>query len=186
MRNITQVRYGMVHGRFQPFHNGHWEYTKRALERCSHLLIGITNPDPSVTVQEEGDPQRHLPESNIFTFFERMTMIKAVLVDEGVNLGRVHIIPFPIHHPQRWRFYFPEETVQFIRVFSEWGKQKVKRLEAMGLKVEILDAGAPKELSATEVRNRIWNGGEWEPLVPPGVARVLKELTALRNQRDVA
>lgn len=35
-------RYGMIHGRFQPFHNGHWQYARAALARCDVLIIGIT------------------------------------------------------------------------------------------------------------------------------------------------
>lgn len=45
------VRYGMIHGRFQPFHNGHLEYALAALSRCSHLIVGITNPDPSTVIE---------------------------------------------------------------------------------------------------------------------------------------
>ena len=52
-------RYGMVHGRFQPFHVGHLEYALTALHRCEHLIVGITNPDPSLVVAESTDPQRH-------------------------------------------------------------------------------------------------------------------------------
>jgi nicotinamide-nucleotide adenylyltransferase len=46
----------MVHGRFQPFHSGHLQYALAALQRCAHLIVGITNPDPSAIVQEQTDP----------------------------------------------------------------------------------------------------------------------------------
>ena len=36
----------MIHGRFQPFHNGHLDYLRGALARCDELFVGITNPDP--------------------------------------------------------------------------------------------------------------------------------------------
>ena len=135
-----RVRYGMVHGRFQPFHTGHLHYTLEALRRSEHLIIGITNPDPSETQVEETDAQRHTPEANPFTFFERQRMIRAALVDEAVELSCVSIVPFPIHTPQRWQYYCPKETVQFIRVFSEWGKEKVARFQEAGWPVEILDS----------------------------------------------
>jgi len=35
----------MIHGRFQPFHNGHLEYMRGAADRSDELWIGITNPD---------------------------------------------------------------------------------------------------------------------------------------------
>ncbi len=40
------ARYGMVHGRFQPFHLGHLEYTLKALACSQTLIVGITNPTP--------------------------------------------------------------------------------------------------------------------------------------------
>ena len=78
-----RVRYGMAHGRFQPFHRGHLEYVLAALARSEHLIVGITNPDPWQTRAEAADAQRHTPEANPFTFFERQRMIRAALHEAG-------------------------------------------------------------------------------------------------------
>ena len=179
-------RYGMIHGRFQPFHNGHWEYARAALTRCDSLIIGITNPDPSLVVPEATDSERHLPEANPFTFFERQQMIQATLVDANLPLSRVAIVPFPIHHPERWRYYCPAETIQFLRIFSAWGQQKLRRFEENGWRVEVLDEGSEKEVSGTEVRRHMQVGHGWEELVPPGVARVLREIGAVERLKKVA
>ena len=168
-------KYGMVHGRFQPFHNGHLEYTLKALARSRHLFIGITNPDPSTVVPESRDPHRHLPENNPFTFYERLMMIRAALAGEGRAADRFSIIPFPVHHPDRWRYYFPPQTVQFVRVFSEWGREKVARLRAAGWRVEMLDGGEEKAVSGADIRARLRCGADWEGLVPAGVARLVRE-----------
>jgi hypothetical protein len=40
----------------------------------------------------------------------------------------------------------------------------------------VLDEGAEKETSGADVRAAIREGGDWERLVPPGVARVLRSL----------
>jgi hypothetical protein len=40
--------------------------------------------------------------------------------------------------------------------------------------VVVLDEGAEKELSGADVRAAIRGGGNWESLVPPGVATLLK------------
>ena len=40
----------------------------------------------------------------------------------------------------------------------------------------ILDEGAEKALSGADVRDAMRSGGDWEPLVPPGVARVIRSL----------
>ena len=173
-----RARYGMVHGRFQPFHCGHLRYTLEALRRSRHLIIGITNPDPAETQAEAADTHRHTPEANPFTFFERQWMIRAALVEEAVELRRVSLVPFPIHAPERWAYYCPKETVQFIRVFSEWGREKVARLRAAGWQVEVLDPGATKQESGATVRRYLRQGHGWEQLVPRGVGAVLKQIQA--------
>lgn len=176
-----RARYGMVHGRFQPFHTGHLHYTLEALRRSEHLIIGITNPDPAETQREVTDMQRHTPEANPFTFFERQWMIRAALVEAAVELSRVSIVPFPIHAPERWSYYCPKETVQFIRVFSEWGRTKVSRFQAAGWPVDVLDPGATKQESGSTVRRCLAQGQGWEQLVPRGVNAVLKQIGAPRR-----
>jgi cytidyltransferase-like protein len=178
------TRYGMAHGRFQPFHCGHLQYTLAAASRCAHLLIGVTNADPSVILPEETDPERHRPEANLFTFFERQWMVRAALAEAGVDLARVSLAPFPIHHPDRWRFYCPPEAVQFLRVFSAWDLEKLQRFQKMGWRVEVLATGAVKDISGSEVRRRLRAGQGWEDLVPPAVAEVLREIGAMERLRQ--
>ena len=40
----------------------------------------------------------------------------------------------------------------------------------------MLDKGAEKEISGADVREALRAGGDWEPLVPPGVASLLRGL----------
>jgi nicotinamide-nucleotide adenylyltransferase len=167
---------GMVHGRFQPFHNGHLEYLKGAAERCDEVFVGITNPDPERIKAEASDPLRHLPESNPYTYVERLLMVKAAALDAGLELERVHVIPFPVNEPELWPAYVPEDVTQFIRLFSDWGGTKLDRLRDAGYEVLVLDEGTEKEISGAEVRAAMREGGDWESLVPPGVAAVLRGL----------
>jgi len=67
-------------------------------------------------------------------------------------------------------------VTQYLRLFSEWGGTKLERLREAGYEVVILDEGAEKELSGADVRAAIRDGGDWEGLVPLGVARVLRSL----------
>jgi nicotinamide-nucleotide adenylyltransferase len=166
----------MIHGRFQPFHRGHLEYLKGAAAHCEELFVGITNPDPERVLPEESDPLRHLPESNPFTYVERLLMIKAAAVDAGLDLSRLHVIPFPVNEPELWHAYVPEDVVQFIRLFSDWGGTKLERLREAGFEVVVLDEGAAKEISGADVRAAMRQGGDWESLVPKAVADVLKGL----------
>jgi cytidyltransferase-like protein len=170
------MRRGMIHGRFQPFHNGHLEYLRGAAARSEELWIGITNPDPARIKPEPSDPLRHLPESNPYTYAERLLMAKAAAADAGVELARVHVIPFPVNEPELWAAYVPRGVTQYLRLFSDWGGTKLERLRDAGYEVVVLDEGAEKEVSGADVREAIRDGGDWESLVPPGVARVLDDL----------
>ena len=163
----------MIHGRFQPFHNGHLEYLRGAAARSDHVFVGITNPDPRRVREEPSDPLRHLPESNPFTYTERLLMLEAVAEDEGV---RVSVIPFPVNEPELWRAYVPEGVTQYLRLFSEWGGTKLERMRDAGYEVVILDEGVEKGISGRGVREALSDGGDWEGLVPPGVARVIRSL----------
>lgn len=166
----------MIHGRFQPFHNGHLEYLKGAAARSEDVFVGITNPDPERIKPEASDPLRHLPESNPFSYVERLLMVEAAAADAGIDSRRVHVIPFPVNEPELWPAYVPDGVVQFIRLFSDWGGAKLDRLRFAGYEVVVLDEGAEKEISGADVREALRTGRDWEHLVPPGVAAVLKRL----------
>jgi cytidyltransferase-like protein len=173
---MTRVRRGMMHGRFQPFHLGHLEYMRAAASRSEELFVGITNPDPTRIRPEPSDPARHLPESNPWTYAERLLMVKAAAGDLGLDLACVHVIPFPVNEPELWPAYVPDGVTQYLRLFSEWGGTKLERLREAGYEVVVLDQGAEKEISGADVRAALREGSDWESFVSPGVARVIREL----------
>ena len=166
----------MIHGRFQPFHLGHLEYLRGAADRSDEVFVGITNPDPARIRPEPSDPLRHLTESNPWTYAERLLMVKAAARDLGLDLARVHVIPFPVNEPELWREYVPDGVTQFIRLFSDWGGTKLERLRAAGYEVVVLDEGAEKDVSGADVRAALRGGGDWASHVPPGVAEVIRSL----------
>src|SRR5205085_4879358 len=106
---------GMIHGRFQPFHNGHLEYLRGAAERSDEVFVGITNPDPARIKPEPADPRRHLPESNPYSYVERLLMVEAAAADAGIEAERLHVVPFPVNEPELWDAYVPRDVVQYIR-----------------------------------------------------------------------
>jgi nicotinamide mononucleotide adenylyltransferase len=163
----------MIHGRFQPFHNGHLEYLRGAAARSEVVFIGITNPDPARIKEEPSDPLRHLPESNPFSYVERLLMVTEVAQDEGIS---AHAIPFPVNEPELWAAYVPPGVTQYLRLFSHWGGTKLERMREAGYDVVVLDEGVEKGISGADVRAAMRADGDWEALVPPGVARVIKSL----------
>lgn len=172
---MTRASRGMIHGRFQPFHLGHLAYLRGAAERSDEVFVGITNPDPTRIRPEPSDLARHLPESNPWTYAERLLMVKAAARDLGLDLARVHVIPFPVNEPELWPSYVPDGVTQYLRLFSEWGGTKLERLREAGYEVVVLDEGAEKEISGADVRAALREGGDWESMVPPGVAQMIRE-----------
>jgi cytidyltransferase-like protein len=166
----------MIHGRFQPFHLGHLEYLRGAAERSDEVFVGITNPDPARIKPEPSDPLRHLPEANPWSYVERLLMVESAAADLGLDPASVHVIPFPVNEPELWPAYVPDGVTQFIRLFSGWGETKVERLRAAGYEVVVLDEGVAKGVAGAEVRALLRDGGDWEQLVPAGVARVIRSL----------
>ncbi len=168
---------GMVHGRFQPFHNEHLRYLQMAMEQSERLLIGLTNPDPSQTASDDRSLHRHTAEANPFTYYERQEMIARSLLSAGIRCEIFRCVPFPINFPERWRYYCPDSTVHFIRVFSDWEAGKAAALRASGYAVVELPHDG-KRVSGSEVRALIASGGAWEKLVPNSAVDVIKRAVA--------
>ena len=167
-------RYGMILGRFQPFHLEHLRYFRLVREQSERVIVGITNPDPSTILADESSEHRHLPEENPLTFMERLMMIQDTLRAEGYPMDRIYITPMPVHHPDRWRHYIPAGTVIFVIVYSDWERKKAERLRAAGYKVVEVDS-LKKGISGQQVRSLLRSNGKWEELVPPAVVRFIRQ-----------
>ena len=174
--HVETPSWGCVHGRFQPFHNGHLEYVLRARQRCARLIIGITAADPAAVRKENASPHRHEPASNPFTYFERLQMIQDTLLAEGLNPSAFAIVPFPIQDPGLIGHYVPKGTTQFVRVYSSWEEEKARRLRDEGFPAVVLDSGEEKKVSGSEVRRLMREGLPWEHLVPRSAAEVVRWL----------
>jgi nicotinamide mononucleotide adenylyltransferase len=103
-------------------------------------------------------------------------MVKAAARGAGLDLGRVHVIPFPVNEPELWPAYVPDGVTQYIRLFSEWGGTKLDRFRDAGYEVVVLDEGIEKGVSGADVREALRTGGDWEAFVPAGVADVIRSL----------
>lgn len=172
---------GMVHGRFQPFHLGHLEYCLEAAERCSWLVVGLTNPDPERTQSEPADPDRGSPDANRFPYHVRCRMVRDALLDAGLAAGAFMIVPFPISEPHLWSHYVPPTAVHFLRVHSSWGDVKLARIRETGYRAVDLSGGRSKQVSGTEVRRRLDTSQGWEELVPPAVVPLVRAAVSSRG-----
>ncbi|MDH3346772.1 MAG: nicotinate-nucleotide adenylyltransferase [Desulfobulbaceae bacterium] len=169
---------GVIHGRFQVLHNDHIRYLLEGKRRCSHLIIGITNPDPSLTKTDAADTLRSSEQSNPLTYYERYRLVRAAMGESGVPEEQFSIVPYPINLPNIYCYYVPMDAVFFLTIYDEWGERKMQMFQDLGLKVEVMWRRTPatKGLSAGDIRARMAQGEEWESFVPSVVAEILKEL----------
>src|SRR6266702_2774642 len=98
---------GSAHGRFQPFHLGHLEYVLAAKDRCAFLWIGITKFDITASALNPLCTHREQPENNPLTYYERLKMITAALLECGVGRERFGFVPFPIETPLSLPSFLP-------------------------------------------------------------------------------
>lgn len=182
---------GVIHGRFQILHNDHLRYLLAGKARCRHLVVGVTNPDPSLTRPEAADVGRDAAEANLLTYYERQAMLRAALREAGLAWEKFSVVPLPINFPELYRYYVPLDAVFFLTIYDAWGRAKQERFLELSLEVEVLWERPPEEkgLSGKAVRAAIAQDGDWRSMVPPSVARLIEAWDVagrLRRAKDSA
>jgi len=165
------MRVGLIVGRFQPFHIGHLEAVKYALERVDYLYVVV------------GSAQRSHERDNPFTASERIMMIKSALDGNKVDPSKWMAIPIAdadshslwvstvVSMVPKFDVVFTNDALTFL-LFNEEGIQ----VEA----VPYLDRS---RYSATNVRVRILERKDWEGLVPAQVAKLVKTFGGVERVR---
>jgi hypothetical protein len=151
------------------------------------MVVGITNPDPILSREDEADPMRSTLLANPLTYFERYTMVIAALIEEGVVGHAFSVVPFPINLPELYRYYVPMEAVFFITIYDKWGDRKYELLTEQGINVEVMWRRTPdtKGLTGADVRNRMVRAEPWEHLVPRSTARLLAKWNIVDRLREL-
>ena len=178
------VELGAVCGRFQIFHREHLQYVLAARERCRHLIVGITSPDSSVALPEREDANRSQARANPCSYYERLEMIQAALVEAGVSRETFDIVPFPIGAPQLLHFYVPKDAYVFLTILDDWGRRKAQRLQAFGYRTEVLWEKTHKGVSSSMLRQYITEGKDWSGFVPPATYRYITQKGIDRRIRE--
>jgi nicotinamide-nucleotide adenylyltransferase len=171
------IETGVIHGRFQVLHNDHLKYLLAGKERCRHLVVGITNPDPTLTREDPADPNRSQVLSNPLTYFERYVMVRETLNQAGLTDAAFSVVPFPINVPELYRYYVPVAATFFLTIYDDWGRKKRERFLKLGLTTEILweRPSHEKGLSGADIRQRMTERRAWEHLVPESTQRLVKK-----------
>jgi nicotinamide mononucleotide adenylyltransferase len=184
-KEMTKV--GVIHGRFQILHKDHMKYLLAGKERCEHLVVGVTNPDPNLTGYDKANPERSDPAGNPLTYYERYRMTSASLLEAGLNEAEFSIVPFPINFPELYRYYVPLDATFYLTIYDDWGLRKLELFKAAGLKTEVLWSRlvSEKGLSASEIRRKIALGLPWQHLAPAAVSRFVEEWDIRERLRDL-
>ena len=171
---------GYTHGRFQPLHNGHFNTFLKILERFDELWVGIANPlrnQPPNMDKLDKNLQKSLgrardPENNPYSFIERFEMIRNSLIEHGVDMARVRIMPhFAYYETDRWRDFIPKEATIVLSAKDYHHYTKIKVYEDEGWKVEFVD---PLPGISGTLLKKEWPNGKWREMVPKGARKFLE------------
>ena len=168
---------GSIHGRFQPFHNGHLAYALSAFKRVAQLYIGLTRVLTESDIDQEVAPHRFSSQENPLSYFQRAHVIRRALVQAGISSRRFEIGPFPIEVPSRLPEFWPLNLPCFTTSVAAWNAEKIKILTQAGHHVTVLD-----DLELTDVP--VANGSQirslfrsmdpsWQKYVPEGTRNCL-------------
>jgi len=172
--DTVMVRRGVFVGRFQPFHKGHLKATKDILKKVDELVVVV------------GSPQYSHRLDNPFTAGERIVMIRRALEEEGIQPSRYWVVPVPdVHVHMVWVAQVMGYTPRFDVAYTNEPLTRRLFIEN-GFEVEPVPFHKRDVYSATEIRKRMLDGGDWEELVPKSVAQFIKEIAGVERLRDLA
>lgn len=164
---------GLFVGRFQPPHLGHIYAIKTALSQSDELIIVIGSAQYSYTFD------------NPFTAGERIEMLKLALIEEGVDISRIFLIPIPdVGEHSLWVSRVKSFCPRFDVVYTN--NPLVKRLfEDEGYPVKQIEPYRRGLEMGTRIRKMMLEGGAWEELVPKSVAEFIHRIKGIERLKEV-
>jgi cytidyltransferase-like protein len=173
-----KARLGSIHGRFQPFHNGHLAYAMAALNKVETIYVGLTRVLSEPGIGADVAPHRLESSSNPLSYFQRVEVVRAALMSEGIAHDRFQIGPFPIEDPSRLNEFWPLDLPCYTTVVDDWNRLKIRELQRIGYVVEILDNIIPDNAfveTGTSIRQMIRNSdASWQKFVPTGTIDLIE------------
>ncbi len=164
----TEYQFGIYIGRFQPFHLGHLQTVKQALDKVNQLILIIGShrvaPDPH----------------NPWTTSERIKMIQACLSPEQVK--RVHFLPVRdwLYSDNLWLAAVQQQVLEItqgnpsIVVFGHHKDATSYYLELFP-QWDYHETGSYEDIHSTDIRQAYFsnNPGVYRTKIPAGVAEFL-------------
>ncbi|HLI45709.1 MAG TPA: nicotinamide-nucleotide adenylyltransferase [Geobacterales bacterium] len=148
-------------GRFQPFHNGHYQALRWILSQFEQVVLAI------------GSAQYSHTKENPLTVGERIECIWSQLRLDGL-LDRVIVVAVPdVGLHSQWVSVVKQYCPNFKVVFSNDNLTRLLFKEA-GYEIRNIPFFDREIYEATKIREAISKGQEWEKLVPMKVAEYIK------------
>lgn len=169
-----KLKRGLFVGRFQPFHLGHLSGIKASLDLVEELIIVV------------GSAEYSHSDKNPFTAGERIEMIRAALNGAKIDPAKYMVIPIrDVHIHATWVPFIVSQVPRFDIVFTN--ESLTSRLfRERGYRVDPIPFFDRTMYSATEIRERILKGENWESLVPKSVADLLVGFGGIERIRELA
>jgi hypothetical protein len=104
-------------------------------------------------------------------------LVRAALVEAGIDQSRFDIIPFPIETPTRLREFVRPGSVCFTTELTPWNAEKIRLLQREGFEVVSLRVSAidgVRVATGSTIRSLIRSEDEsWKRFVPPAVYELI-------------
>jgi nicotinamide-nucleotide adenylyltransferase len=159
------MKKGLFVGRFQPFHLGHLQDIKNALEEVGELYIAI------------GSSNEENTKENPFSSEERTDMIRLALKGNRIDKYTIYTIP-DFGNDEKWVGYIKTALPKFDVVFTgnEWTERCFKKFGYNIKKVKIVE-----DVSSTIIRDKIIKNEDWQSMVPKEVVEYISEINGVER-----
>ena len=163
---------GLIIGRFQPFHKGHFEVLKEIASQVDKLIIGIGSADESYTFE---DP---------FTAGERHLMVSESLNQAGID--NYYLIPIvDIHRYSVWVAHVKSLVPPFDAIYTN-NDLTARLFREAGIEVRRPTLYDREKYSGKRVRQTMVEEGDWQSLVPEGTIMVMEEIDGSNRVKELA
>ena len=175
---MRRYKTGMVIGRFQPFHIGHYSILKRALEECCMVVVLL------------GSAQESRLPHNPMSAAERQSLIEDCFPEDRNRLFFISVEDRPtVSNDKSWGEYLFDIMKSRCRVIPEVvyeGKEPIRKDWYDTLDVDIIQLSRKTlPISATQLRKMILTGdNNWRHYCPKGAESHYEKLKEILE--DVA
>ena len=160
-------------GRFQPFHRGHLKVVVDTAAWADELILGIAAATDSFSLD------------NPFTAGERAEMLDLAMREAGISRARTVALP-DIHNHAIWAGYVVSLCPPFD-VLVGHNPVTLELFRREGHEVREVPLYSRSRYSGTRVRRLMAEGdASWEGLVPPAVARYIRDIDGDGRMRRMA